>query len=213
MNNFRSVAYQAPISTADAVLRAGVMTKDQGRRMLGITGFPGAGKSTLAEQVVAAVPDAVLVPMDGFHLAQAVLDDAGLAGRKGAPETFDRHGFAALLQRLRNQAAHDPPVYAPTFRRDIEEPVAGAIAVPWDCSLVVTEGNYLLHWPEVRALLDEVWWVEIDRDERLRRLTARHEAYGKSAEQASAWARGSDEQNAALIAPGRELADIVVAGG
>jgi len=180
--------------------------------LLGITGFPGAGKSTLAQQVVAAVPGAVLVPMDGFHLAQAVLDDAGLAERKGAPETFDRHGFVAMLQRLRHASPSDPPVYAPTFRRDIEEPIAGAIAVPSDCPLVVTEGNYLLHWPEVPALLDETWWVEIDRDERLRRLTARHVAYGKSPEQASAWARGSDERNAALICAGRDLAQLVVAG-
>ncbi len=212
MNNFGSEAHRAPISVAEALAQARAAATGGRRRLLGVTGFPGAGKSTLAEQVLAAVPGAALVPMDGFHLAQAVLDEAGLADRKGAPETFDRHGYAALLRRLRDQSRDDPPVYAPTFRRDIEEPIAGAIGIRPDCPLVVTEGNYLLHWPEVRALLDEVWWVEIDRLERLRRLTARHEAYGKAPAEASAWARGSDERNAALIADGRDLAQIVVAG-
>jgi pantothenate kinase len=82
--------------------------------------------------------------------------------------------------------------------------------VPADAAVVVTEGNYLIHWPEVRDLLDEVWWVEVPDDVRLARLVARHEAYGKSTEQARAWALGSDEANARLIAPGRAHADIVV---
>lgn len=150
--------------------------------------------------------------MDGFHLAQQVLDAAGLADRKGAPETFDRAGYVALLRRLRSQRPDGPVVYAPTFRRDLEEPIAGAIAVPARCRVVVTEGNYLLHWPEVRPLLDEVWWVEIDREERLRRLTARHESHGKPPAEARAWALGSDERNAEAIAGGRDLADLVVAG-
>jgi pantothenate kinase len=180
--------------------------------MLGITGFPGAGKSTLAEQVVAAVPGAALVPMDGFHLAQRVLDSSGLADRKGAPETFDRAGFVVMLARIRQQGPGDGVIYVPAFRRDVEEPVAGAIAVPSDCPLVVTEGNYLLHWAEVRPLLDQAWWIEIDDSERLRRLTARHVAYGKTREQAHAWATGSDEANARLVESGRAFADVIVAG-
>jgi pantothenate kinase len=160
--------------------------------------------------VVEAVPGAVLVGMDGFHLAQQVLDEAGLADRKGAPETFDRDGFVALLRRTREQRAGDGPVYAPEFRREIEEPVAGAIAVPASARLVVTEGNYLLLWPEVRALLDETWWVDLDDEERRRRLVARHVAFGKPAGLAHAWAHGSDEANARLVTPGRDLADVVV---
>lgn len=195
------------------------------RWMLGIAGSPGAGKSTLARRVEASfgasVEDGgaaggescVLVPMDGFHLAQRVLDAAGLADRKGAPETFDRAGYVALLERVRAQRPGDPTVYAPEFRRDLEEPIAGAIAVPAHCPVVVTEGNYLLHWPEVRPLLDEVWWVEIDRAERLRRLTARHERHGKPPAQAHAWAHGTDERNARAIAGGREVADLVVTFG
>ena len=197
-------------SAPEALARARGIAATSGRHVLGITGFPGAGKSTLAEQVVAAVPAAVLVPMDGFHLAQAVLDEAGLADRKGAPETFDRDGFVALLRRIRAQTADGAPVYAPTFRRDIEEPIAGAIRVPADCPLVVTEGNYLLHWPEVRRLLDEVWWVDVDDPVRLDRLVRRHVTFGKQPADALAWVTGSDEANALLIAADRSRADLVV---
>ena len=179
--------------------------------MLGITGPPGAGKSTMAEQVVGAVSAAVLVPMDGFHLAQAVLEASGLADRKGAPETFDRDGYIALLGRIAAQTPSDPPVYAPTFRRDIEEPVAGAIPVAASSPLVVTEGNYLLHWPDVRPLVDEVWWVEVDDETRIERLVARHVRFGRNSADARAWVTRSDEANARLVAPGRDLADVVVA--
>jgi pantothenate kinase len=178
--------------------------------VLGITGAPGAGKSSLAESVVKHVPGSVLVPMDGFHLAQAVLDASGLADRKGAPETFDRDGFVALLRRVAQQRPGDPPVYAPTFRRDLEEPIAGAIAVPASCPLVVSEGNYLLYWPEVRPLLREVWWVDLDNETRLKRLIARHIRFGRSPSEARAWVMRSDEANARLVTPGRDLADVVV---
>ena len=200
------------LSAAEAVARARGLATTRRRVLLGITGPPGAGKSSLAEAVLRAVPGSVLVPMDGFHLAQRVLDEAGLAARKGAPETFDRDGFAALLQRVRDQGADAPVVYAPEFRRDLEEPIAGAIAVRPSTRLVVTEGNYLLLWPEVAALLDEVWWVDLPDAERHRRLVARHAAFGKPPEQAQAWALGSDEANARLVAPGRARADVIVEG-
>jgi pantothenate kinase len=200
------------LTTAEAVRRvAACVTADQ-RFVLGITGPPGAGKSSLADAVTAAAPDAVLVPMDGFHLAQRVLDDQGLADRKGAPQTFDRAGYAALLRRIRDQQPGDGPVYAPSFSRDIEQPIAGAIAVHSSARLVVTEGNYLLLWPEVRALLDEVWWVDLPDEVRQRRLVARHAAFGKSFAEAEQWALDSDEANARLVAPGREQADVIVRG-
>jgi pantothenate kinase len=206
------VAASERLSAAEAVARARGLATTRRRVLLGITGPPGAGKSSLAEAVLRAVPGSVLVPMDGFHLAQRVLDEAGLADRKGAPETFDRDGFAALLQRVRDQDADAPVVYAPEFRRDLEEPIAGAIAVRPSTRLVVTEGNYLLLWPEVAALLDEVWWVDLPDAERHRRLVARHAAFGKPPEQAQAWALGSDEANARLVAPGRARADVIVEG-
>ena len=201
---------RSPVSVDAAIDRASRLAAGVTHLILGITGPPGAGKSTLAEQVVAAVPGTVLVPMDGFHLAQAVLDSSGLADRKGAPETFDRDGFVAVLRRIAGQRPGDRPVYAPTFRRDIEEPIAGAIAVPASCPLVVTEGNYLLHWPEVRPLLDEVWWVEVDDDTRRERLSARHVRFGRGPAEAREWVLRSDEANARLVAPGRDLADVVV---
>ncbi|MEU5979334.1 nucleoside/nucleotide kinase family protein [Streptomyces sp. NPDC047315] len=184
------------------------------RRILGIAGAPGAGKSTLARQLVAALGrDAVLVPMDGFHLAQAELERLGRAHRKGAPDTFDAEGYVALLTRLRAPAP-GVTVYAPAFDRDLEEPVAGSIAVPPDVPLVVTEGNYLLHdagpWARVRPLLDETWYLELDRDTRVRRLVERHVAHGKERAEAERWVARSDEANARLVAAGRSRADRVV---
>jgi pantothenate kinase len=156
---------------------------------------------------------AVLVPMDGFHLAQRELARLGRAGRKGAPDTFDAAGYAALLARLRDP---DPAVtvYAPAFDRALEEPVAGSIPVAAGVPLVVTEGNYLLHdegdWARVRPLLDETWFLELDREVRVRRLVDRHVRFGKARPFAERWVHDSDEANARLVARGRDRADLVV---
>lgn len=198
------------VDLEDAVRRAAVLA-DRGRRVvLGVAGPPGAGKSTVAEAVVRTLGPAaaVLVPMDGFHLAGAALRRLGRAARKGAPDTFDRAGYVALLARLRDASAE--VVWAPEFRREIEEPVAGAIAVDPSVPLVVTEGNYLLLWPEVRPLLDECWWAAVPDPVRRERLADRHAAYGKDVAAARAWTAGPDEANARLVAPGRVLADLVV---
>src|SRR3954447_13115555 len=119
---------------AALVERARKLTSTGERRILGIAGPPGGGKSTVSRQVVAELgASARLVPMDGFHLAQAELVRLGRRDRVGAPDTFDALGYAALLRRLRDQT--EPVVYAPEFRREIEEPIAGAIAVPKDVPL------------------------------------------------------------------------------
>ncbi|MFJ6854217.1 nucleoside/nucleotide kinase family protein [Streptomyces sp. NPDC091271] len=184
------------------------------RRVLGIAGAPGAGKSTLAARIVERLEGrAVLVPMDGFHLAGAELERLGRAGRKGAPDTFDAAGYAALLRRLRDPDGQDP-VYAPAFDRALEEPVAGSVRVPADIPLVVTEGNYLLldegPWAPVRGLLDEVWFLDSDPGLRVRRLVDRHVRFGKPRACAERWVAGSDERNARLVERHRDRADLVV---
>jgi pantothenate kinase len=188
--------------------RARELARPGTRSILGVAGAPGGGKSTLAALLVEALgAAAVLVPMDGFHLAQAELVRLGIRDRMGAPHTFDAAGYVALLRRLRS--AHET-VYAPAFRREIEEPIAGAIAVPPDVPLVVTEGNYLLLWEGVRPLLDEAWYVEMDEETRLRWLIARHVEFGKTPEEAEAWVMRSDQGNAEVVAATRERADLVV---
>jgi pantothenate kinase len=184
-----------------------------GRRILGITGAPGAGKTRLATVCVAqAGPHAVHLPMDGFHLADVTLTALGLLDRKGAPETFDPWGYAALLSRLRRRRPET--VYAPGFERDLEQPIAGAIAVPASADLVVTEGNYLLlgrpEWQAVRAQLDEVWFVHVEHEVRRERLIARHVAFGKTPEAAREWVQSVDEANVRLVEETRARADRVI---
>jgi pantothenate kinase len=184
------------------------------RQLLGLVGTPGSGKSTVAEGLLAAYPGQVrVVPMDGYHLANSELARLGRAGRKGAEDTFDSAGFAALLRRLRGQAGGET-VYAPEFRREIEEAIAGAIAIDAGTPLIVTEGNYLLlergAWAGVRPLLDEAWSVELDEARRLERLLARHMRFGRSRESALAWIAQTDEPNARLIESTRARADRVV---
>ncbi|CAM2156370.1 Nucleoside/nucleotide kinase family protein [Pararobbsia alpina] len=184
-----------------------------GRRILGITGAPGAGKSTLAEELAKALPGrAVVVPMDGYHLANIELERLGRASRKGAEDTFDSAGYAALLRRLREQRP-DETVYAPVFRREIEEPIANAIPVLPDVPLVITEGNYLLldrgHWAKVRGLLDEAWYVDVDPTLRQTRLVARHIAFGRDEQAARNWVASTDEPNAVLIDSTRARANVL----
>ncbi|HIT74775.1 MAG TPA: nucleoside/nucleotide kinase family protein [Candidatus Avipropionibacterium avicola] len=203
-------ATEPPVSVADLAAelsdRADART---GRRLLvGIAGRPGAGKSTLAEALVAELgARAVVVAMDGFHLADAVLDALGRRDRKGAPDTFDPRGLAALLQRLRTEPG---PIHAPAFERTLEQPLAQAVRID-DQSIVITEGNYLLvdhpDWERIRAQLDLVWWIDGDEQQRITDLTERHIRFGKSPEQAAAWVARVDQPNAELAAASAPRAD------
>ena len=183
------------------------------RRIIGIAGCPGAGKSTLAARLVADHPDThVLVPMDGFHLANDELRRLGRADRKGAPDTFDVDGYVALLERI--ATADRDTVTAPRFDRRIEASIADAIVIEPRHTTVVTEGNYLLHdargWERVRPLLDECWYVDCDDAARVERLIARHVGNGRSAADAAEWVRAVDEPNARLVRATMDAADVIV---
>jgi len=200
------------VSLEVALARARELAARGGRTLLGIAGPPGAGKSTLAARLAEELgPLAVVVPMDGFHLAQGTLERLGRAERKGAPDTFDAAGFVALLRRLR---AAEETVWAPEYRRDLRHGVTGAIEVPHEVPLVIVEGNYLLceehGFAPVRELLDEAWFCELEQELRIERLLARHVATGKEPGFARDWVLGPDERNARLVARTRERADLVI---
>lgn len=206
-----------PSAAALALLdRVRSLAAGQDRVLVGITGAPAAGKSTLAQWLAAGLDadglQSAWVPMDGFHLSDAALEGLGRRGRKGALDTFDVYGYLALLRRLRAETGNT--VYAPAFERDLEQPIANSIPVPPGTRVILTEGNYLLAdeepWPLVRAELTEVWYAETAADLRRERLVARHVLFGKAPDAAAAWADTVDESNARLIAATRERADLVL---
>jgi pantothenate kinase len=203
-----------PITFAHLVARAAELAAGPGRAVLGVTGSPGAGKSTLVEALLRELPaeSVAHVPMDGFHLADVALRRLGRLQAKGAPDTFDAGGYVALLRRLRADA--EDVIYAPAFERDLEQPLAGAIPVPRQARLILTEGNYLLvddeRWNPVRRELAEVWFCDPDPEVRMAQLVARHVQFGKDPEHARAWVQAVDEGNADLVESTRSRADLIV---
>lgn len=190
-------------------LLARIRAPEGARMLVAVAGAPGSGKSTLAEALVARLDDAVLVPMDGFHLDDRVLEARGLRARKGAVETFDAEGFAALVERL---AVPRTEVVFPVFDRGRELAVAGAGVVAPDHRVVMIEGNYLLvdAAPWNRLRYDLTVWLDVPEAELERRLTARWLGYGKDAGQVAAHLE-NDLANARFVARRSRPADLSVA--
>jgi pantothenate kinase len=187
-----------------------------GRRLVAIAAAPGAGKSTLAGQLArevdgaAGAPCAAVVPMDGFHLDNRLLEARGLLARKGAPETFDAAGFVATMRRLQTE----PEVVVPLFDRDRDLAVAGAAVVGREHRVVIVEGNYLLldrpPWDALATLWDLTIWLDVPLEELERRLVERWLAHGHDPEAARARALGNDIPNARLTISASRPGDVVL---
>lgn len=199
-------------------IAARIVERAQGmaRLMVAIAGPPGAGKSTMTERLLAALPagEAALVPMDGFHFDNAVLDEKALRSRKGAPESFDFDGLETAPQRIRMAGA---PVAVPLFDRELDLARAAAALVPPGARFVLVEGNYLLldrpPWSGLASLFDLTVFIEVPIAELERRLLARWTGLGRDAEAARAWVEGNDLPNARLVVEASRRADIVWRNG
>jgi pantothenate kinase len=183
------------------------------RFIVGIAGPPASGKSTRAEALAGVFPQgsAVVVPMDGFHYDDRVLDQIGLRHRKGAPETFDFAGFATLLRRLKSR---EPDIAIPLFDRSLEISRAGAAIVGSDVKFVLVEGNYLLldeePWSGLETLFDFTIFVDVSRDELERRLVARWRGHGRPDDAAREWIDTNDMPNIDRVLRARRRADLVI---
>lgn len=198
------------MTPADLATTIAARARGRGRYLVGLAGAPGAGKSTLAAELARLLPAARVVPMDGFHYDNAVLEQRGLLSRKGAPETFDASGFLSLLTRLRDPGE----VAIPVFDRTADLARAGADVVTPADRILIVEGNYLLlnraPWDAARPLFDLTVFLEVPEAELERRLIRRWRDHGLAPDAAEARALGNDIPNARLVARRSAPADLVV---
>lgn len=198
-----------------ATLAATIFRRAAGARrfIVAIAGPPGAGKSTIAEELRTLLPEhsAIVVPMDGFHYDNAILERRGLRSRKGAPETFDFAGFEHLLKRIR---AGEPDIAIPVFDRTMELARAGAEIIATGSKFVLVEGNYLLldeePWSNLAPLFDLAVFLDVPRPELERRLLQRWDDHGRSEEDARAWVSSNDMPNVDRVLQRRRKADITI---
>lgn len=176
----RAAALQQETSTA------GTCSERTRRTLIALAGPPGSGKTTIAKEVARRLntglvtPTTVVVPVDGFHYARAVLDTfpqpREAHARRGAAFTFDAAGLVALVRQLSSSISAS--LYAPGFDHATKDPVMGEIEIPPTASLVIIEGNWLLYdeepWKEISRLVDETWFVDVDRDIARDRVARRH---------------------------------------
>ncbi|MBN9233063.1 MULTISPECIES: nucleoside triphosphate hydrolase [Phyllobacteriaceae] len=186
------------------------------RFIVAIAGPPGAGKSTLSAALHDVLPagTAEVVPMDGFHFDDSVLEKRGLRPRKGAPETFDFAGFEVLLKRIR---AGEPDIAIPVFDRSIELSRAAASIIATDTRFILAEGNYLLldeePWNRLAPLFDLTIFVDVTRGELEKRLRQRWHEHGRSDEDAIAWITSNDMPNIERVLARRRPADLIIRQG
>jgi pantothenate kinase len=190
-------------SLDELVEKARALADTGQRKILGIAGAPGSGKTTISQAILKGLtPGSVVVaPMDGFHFSNATLINWKRRDRKGAWDTFDADGYVNLLQRIKGQK--DLVIHAPDFDRDIDESIGSAIPIYPKTSLVIAEGTFLLsqqgNWPQVLPLLDQSWFVQLEDEVRHERLIKRHNKHGMSIEEAKSWTLNTDEKNAQMV--------------
>ncbi len=204
----------SPLSPEAEILRQLHRLRDGKRKLIALAGPPASGKSTLADALSSSLRQAGIhaetVPMDGFHLDNTLLDARGLRARKGAPETFDVHGFVKLVERLKEEEE----VIYPTFDRKRDLSIAGSGMVTRSCEFAIFEGNYLLFnepvWSSIAPLWDFSIWIETPEQIVLDRCIERWLAHGHTPEDARVRAEGNDLANARRIAMSRLRPDMIV---
>lgn len=191
------------------------------RFLLGITGIPGAGKSTLANSLMKNINEilhkeiAIVVPMDGFHYHNDILVTKGLLAVKGSFKTFDSEKFVALIKKIASEKVEK--IYCPAYDRNLHNPVDDSILIESKHKIIIVEGNYLLldtcPWKELVDLFDESWFIDTPQAISKERLINRHIVTGRSASEAFHKVNSTDTPNAELILQTRYRANKIIMVG